>query len=113
MGTEPQKRACAVKDLPALLAEANAAVLPVVGLMAVPPAEIEPAPFFALLAKLAREHGLDRLSTGMSGDFETAAWLGATHVRIGTALFGERKRTAAFTCWGLRILPVRSRWGER
>src|SRR3546814_4013745 len=59
--------------------------------MAVPPAEIEPAPFFALLAKLAREHGLDRLSMGMSGDFETAVWLGATHVRIGSALFGERQ----------------------
>ena len=73
-------------------AEAKAAALPVVGLMAVPPAEIEPAPFFALLAKLAREHGLDQLSMGMSGDFETAVWLGATHVRIGSALFGERQR---------------------
>src|SRR3546814_13522116 len=83
IGDEPQKGGCAVKDLPALLAEVNAAVLPVVGLMAVPPAEIEPAPFFALLAKLAREHGLDRLSMGMSGDSETAVWLGATHVPIG------------------------------
>lgn len=92
IGDELQKGGCAVKDLPALLAEAKAAALPVVGLMAVPPAEIEPAPFFALLAKLAREHGLDQLSMGMSGDFETAVWLGATHVRIGSALFGERQR---------------------
>ena len=51
---------------------------------------LEPAPWFALLAKLARDHGLSGLSMGMSGDFETAVTLGATHVRIGTALFGER-----------------------
>jgi uncharacterized pyridoxal phosphate-containing UPF0001 family protein len=59
--------------------------------MAVPPADIEPAPFFALLAKLARDNDLDQLSMGMSGDFETAIWLGATHVRVGTALFGARE----------------------
>jgi uncharacterized pyridoxal phosphate-containing UPF0001 family protein len=58
--------------------------------MCVPPADLEPAPYFALLAKLAREHGLAGLSMGMSGDFETAVTLGATHVRVGTALFGER-----------------------
>jgi uncharacterized pyridoxal phosphate-containing UPF0001 family protein len=58
--------------------------------MAVPPAETEAAPYFALLAKLARDHGLGGLSMGMSGDYETAVMLGATHVRIGSALFGAR-----------------------
>ena len=60
------------------------------GLMCVPPLAIEPAPFFALLDKLARDHGLSGRSMGMSGDFETAIMLGATHVRVGTALFGTR-----------------------
>jgi PLP dependent protein len=59
--------------------------------MCIPPAEVEPAPYFALLAKLARRHGLSELSMGMSGDFETAVTIGATHVRVGTALFGERR----------------------
>jgi len=90
IGEEPQKGGCAIADLPALLAEARSAGLPVVGLMAVPPADTEPAPYFALLVKLAKEHGLPRLSMGMSGDFETAALLGATDIRIGTALFGAR-----------------------
>ena len=73
-----------------MLAEARAASIPLAGLMCVPPLEIEPAPFFALLDKLARDHGLARRSMGMSGDFETAIMLGATHVRVGTALFGAR-----------------------
>jgi len=90
IGAEEQKGGCAIADLPALLAEARAAGLPVIGLMCVPPLEIEPAPFFALLAKLADDHGVDQLSMGMSGDYETACLLGATHVRIGSALFGER-----------------------
>ena len=90
IGDEPQKGGVAIRDLGALLDTARAAGLPVVGLMAVPPAGIEAAPFFALLAKLARDHGLAGLSMGMSGDFETAAMLGATHVRVGSALFGAR-----------------------
>ena len=90
IGEEPQKGGCAIADLPALLAEARAAELPVAGLMAVPPHGIEPAPYFALLAKLARDCGLSGLSMGMSGDYPTAVTLGATHVRVGTALFGER-----------------------
>jgi len=90
IGDEPQKGGCAVADLPALLAAARAADLPVAGLMAVPPAEVEPAPYFALLAKLARDHDLTGLSMGMSADFETAVTLGATHVRVGSALFGAR-----------------------
>lgn len=90
IGDEPQKGGCAVADLPALLAEARAAGLPIAGLMAVPPADIEAAPYFALLAKLARDAGLAGLSMGMSADFETAVTLGATHVRVGSALFGVR-----------------------
>jgi len=90
IGAEEQKGGCAIGDLPALLAEARAAELPVEGLMCVPPFDIEPAPFFALLAKLAANNGLDKLSMGMSGDFETAIMLGATHVRVGSALFGAR-----------------------
>ena len=90
IGEEPQKGGCAIDALPDLLAEARDAGLPVVGLMCVPPAELEPAPYFALTAELAARHGLAQLSMGMSGDYETAIALGATHVRVGTALFGER-----------------------
>ncbi len=90
IGAEEQKGGCAVADLPALLAEARAADLPLAGLMCVPPAGIEAAPFFALLDKLARDHGLAGRSMGMSDDFETAILLGATHVRVGSALFGAR-----------------------
>ncbi len=90
VGEEPQKGGCAVRDLPGLLTQARGADIPVIGLMCVPPAEIEPAPFFALLDKLARDNGLAGRSMGMSGDYETAAMLGATHVRVGTALFGKR-----------------------
>jgi PLP dependent protein len=90
IGAEEQKGGCAIPDLPRLLAHAREANLPVAGLMCIPPADVEPAPYFALLAKLAREEGLSALSMGMSGDFETAIAIGATHVRVGTALFGER-----------------------
>ncbi|MFL9840238.1 YggS family pyridoxal phosphate-dependent enzyme [Sphingomonas sp. ST-64] len=90
IGDEPQKGGVAVADLPALLAESRAAGLPVVGLMAVPPVGVDAAPYFALLAKLARDSALDGLSIGMSDDFETAVTIGATHVRVGTALFGAR-----------------------
>lgn len=90
IGDEPQKGGVAVSELPALLAEARSAELPVIGLMCVPPLELEPAPWFALLAKLADDNGLPGLSMGMSGDYETAVTLGATHVRVGTALFGAR-----------------------
>jgi pyridoxal phosphate enzyme (YggS family) len=90
VGDEAQKGGCAVADLPALLAQAKDAGLTVAGLMAIPPAEVEPAPYFALLDELAERHGLPLRSMGMSGDFETAVMLGATHVRVGTALFGTR-----------------------
>ena len=90
IGDEEQKGGCAVADLPALLDEAKDAGLTIDGLMAIPPADIEPAPFFALLDELAERHGLTGRSMGMSGDYETAVTLGATHVRVGTALFGAR-----------------------
>jgi pyridoxal phosphate enzyme (YggS family) len=90
IGDEDQKGGCAIGDLPALLAQCRALSLTVSGLMCVPPADTEAAPYFALLAKLAKENGLDELSMGMSGDYEIAAMLGATCVRVGTALFGSR-----------------------
>lgn len=90
IGGEAQKGGCTVADLPALLEQAQKEGLDVMGLMAVPPADVEAAPYFALLAKLARDHGLSGLSMGMSGDFETAIMIGATHIRVGSALFGAR-----------------------
>jgi pyridoxal phosphate enzyme (YggS family) len=90
IGEEPQKGGCAIADLPGLLAQGRDAGLPIVGLMAVPPADTEAAPYFALLAKLARDHGIAGLSMGMSSDYETAVLIGATHVRVGSALFGQR-----------------------
>jgi len=88
IGDEPQKGGCPVADLPALLQAARDAALPLAGLMCIPPGGIEPAPYFALLAKLARRHGLSGLSMGMSADYDISITLGATHVRVGTALFG-------------------------
>jgi pyridoxal phosphate enzyme (YggS family) len=90
IGDEAQKGGCALGDLAALLTEAQGAGVPVIGLMCLPPAGLEPTPYFALLDKLAADHGLPGRSMGMSGDFATAVLLGATHVRVGTALFGER-----------------------
>jgi hypothetical protein len=90
IGDEAQKGGCLVAELPTLLKEAAAARLTLAGLMCVPPASVEAAPYFALLAKLARDHSLPLLSMGMSDDFETAVMLGATHIRVGSALFGAR-----------------------
>lgn len=90
IGAEEQKGGCDIGALPDLLAQARSLDLPVAGLMCVPPLDLEPAPYFALLAKLARDHGLAGLSMGMSGDYGTAVTIGATHVRVGTALFGAR-----------------------
>jgi PLP dependent protein len=90
IGAEPQKGGCAIGALPALAAAARAAGLDVAGLMCVPPDGTEAAPFFALAAKLARDNELADLSMGMSADYETAVLLGATQVRVGTALFGAR-----------------------
>lgn len=90
IGAEEQKGGCPIGEIPSLLAQARGAEIPVAGLMCLPPEGIEPAPFFALLDNFARDHGLAGRSMGMSGDFETAVMLGATHVRVGTALFGQR-----------------------
>lgn len=90
IGAEPQKGGVAIADTAALVAMARAAGLNIIGLMCVPPAGTEAAPFFAMLQKLAQELGLPETSMGMSGDYETAVMLGATIVRVGSALFGER-----------------------
>ena len=90
IGAEEQKGGCALADLPGLLAQARSAAIPLAGLMCVPPLGTESAPYFALLDKLAADHGFEGRSMGMSDDFETAILLGATHVRVGSALFGAR-----------------------
>lgn len=91
-GAEPQKAGVPPEGLDALLADCRGAyALPIAGLMAIPPAEEDPAPHFAMLAEMAARHGLAGLSMGMSGDFETAIAQGATHVRVGSAIFGARR----------------------
>lgn len=89
-GEEPQKAGVLPGEADAFIAEARALDLPVKGLMCIPPVEEEPALHFALLAKIAERNGLAGLSMGMSADFETAIALGATHVRVGSAIFGAR-----------------------
>ena len=90
-GEEPQKAGVAPKDVAAFVAQCRDGLkLPVTGLMCIPPVNEEPALHFALLKKLAAECGVEFLSMGMSADFETAIRFGATHVRVGTAIFGER-----------------------
>ena len=87
IGEEEQKGGCAIGDVGALVEPVRGSPLPLAGLMAIPPAGVEPGPYFALLAKLARRHDVTGLSIGMSGDFKAAVMLGATSVRVGTALF--------------------------
>lgn len=95
-GEEEQKAGVSPAEAPALIAHSRDALsLPVQGLMCIPPVEDEPAPHFALLAKLAGRHRLPLLSMGMSADFETAIRFGATHVRVGSALFGARAQIGA------------------
>jgi pyridoxal phosphate enzyme (YggS family) len=89
-GEEPQKAGVLPADADAFVAECRALDLSVAGLMCIPPVEEEPSLHFALLAKIAARNGLSGLSMGMSGDFERAIALGATHVRVGSAIFGER-----------------------
>jgi pyridoxal phosphate enzyme (YggS family) len=91
-GAEPQKAGVLPEDADAFIAEARARDLPVVGLMCIPPVDADPASHFRLLAAIAARNGLPNLSMGMSEDFETAVALGATHVRVGSALFGARAR---------------------
>jgi pyridoxal phosphate enzyme (YggS family) len=87
IGDEPQKGGCPLADVADLVAAVRRSPLPLAGLMAIPPVGLEASPFFALLAKIAREHGISGLSMGMSADYKAAVMLGATAVRVGTALF--------------------------
>lgn len=89
-GEEPQKAGVLPTDADGFVAECRALDLPVQGLMCIPPVDEEPALHFALLAKIAARNGLSGLSMGMSSDFETAIALGATHIRVGSAIFGDR-----------------------
>ena len=89
IGEEEQKGGCPISDVGALLDSVRASPLPLAGLMAIPPLGPEPAPYFALLAELARRHDVSGLSIGMSADYEAAVMLGATAVRVGTALFED------------------------
>jgi pyridoxal phosphate enzyme (YggS family) len=89
-GEEPQKAGVLPRETEALIAHARKLELPLEGLMCIPPADDDAAPHFAFLARLAADHGLANLSMGMSGDFELAVKFGATHVRVGTAIFGTR-----------------------
>jgi len=89
IGEEEQKGGCAIAEVVALVDAVRASPLPLAGLMAIPPAGLEPGPYFALLATLARRHGVTGLSMGMSSDFKDAVMLGATAVRVGTALFED------------------------
>jgi pyridoxal phosphate enzyme (YggS family) len=91
-GEEPQKAGVAPGDADAFVAECRAMDLPVQGLMCIPPVDEEPTLHFALLAKIAARNGLSGLSMGMSDDFETAVMQGATHVRVGSAIFGARAK---------------------
>lgn len=89
VGEEEQKGGCALVEVGTLVEAVRSSRLPLAGLMAIPPQGVEPGPYFALLAKLARDHGVKGLSMGMSSDFKPAVMLGATAVRIGTALFED------------------------
>ncbi len=89
-GEEPQKAGISPRDVDGFVAECRSLDLPVIGLMCIPPIDEEASLHFALLAKLAKQNDLTQLSMGMSGDFAKAISFGATHVRVGSAIFGER-----------------------
>ena len=90
IGDEEQKGGCAIAEVGELVTAVHSSPLPLAGLMAIPPLGVEAGPYFALLAKLARQHDVTGFSMGMSGDFKAAVMLGATAVRVGTALFEDR-----------------------
>ncbi len=90
-GDEAQKAGVAAGDVDSFVADCRGLDLPVVGLMCLPPVDADPAPHFSALAGMAARNGLTGLSMGMSADFETAIALGATHVRVGSAIFGARE----------------------
>ena len=92
-GEEPQKAGILPSDTDAFVQECRGLDLPIAGLMCIPPVEEEPSLHFAFLAQIAERNGLEGLSMGMSGDFESAIALGATHIRVGSAIFGARTQT--------------------
>lgn len=95
-GAEPQKSGVLPQEADAFLADCHHRWgLTIAGLMCLPPLDEAPAPHFALTAKIARRNGLELLSMGMSGDYPTAIAFGATHIRVGTAIFGARTKSAA------------------
>ena len=95
-GEEPQKSGVLPEAADAFIADCRDRLrLPIAGLMCVPPLDQDPSPHFALLREIARRNGLDRLSMGMSADYEIAIRFGATHVRVGTAIFGARQSNLA------------------
>lgn len=94
-GDETQKAGLPVADTDSFIAECRAMDLPIRGLMCIPPVDEDPSLHFALLAKLAARNGLTGLSMGMSGDFESAIAQGATHIRVGSAIFGDRVKPDA------------------
>ena len=89
IGEEEQKGGCPIGDVGAMVTAVRQSPLSLAGLMAIPPVGLDPAPYFALLAKIARRHDVSGLSIGMSSDFKAAVMLGATAVRLGTALFED------------------------
>jgi pyridoxal phosphate enzyme (YggS family) len=89
IGEEEQKGGCAIDETGTLVEAVRGSALPLAGLMAIPPVGLEPGPYFALLARLARRHDVTGLSMGMSSDFKAAVMLGATAVRVGSALFED------------------------
>ena len=93
-GAEPQKAGILPSDADGFIAECRSMDLPITGLMCIPPVDEEPSLHFALLAKIAERNGVDGLSMGMSDDFEKAIAFGATHVRVGSAIFGARDYSA-------------------
>ncbi|HEY6049102.1 MAG TPA: YggS family pyridoxal phosphate-dependent enzyme [Sphingomicrobium sp.] len=90
VGEEEQKGGCEIGEIGEIVAAVRSSPLPLAGLMAIPPLGVEASPYFALLAKLARRHDVSGLSIGMSGDYQAAVMLGATAVRVGTALFEDQ-----------------------
>jgi uncharacterized pyridoxal phosphate-containing UPF0001 family protein len=89
IGEEEQKGGCGIGEIGELVAAVRSSPLSLAGLMAIPPMGVEPAPYFELLAKLAQRHDVTGLSMGMSSDYKVAVMLGATAVRVGTALFED------------------------
>ena len=112
-GEEPQKAGVMPLEADGFVQRCRALDLPVTGLMCIPPVDEEPSLHFALLAKIANRNGLEKLSMGMSGDFESAIELGATHVRVGSGVFGERPTFEAALPYRGRTISRAPGWMRR